>query len=68
MSKGWVSKNSGERWGTMLLKGCPRCRGDLHMDRDFYGEYRKCIQCGYMEDLEPRTLQLNAAKTDRKAA
>ena len=36
----------------ILLKGCPRCRGDLKTDKDFYGEYRECLQCGYMEDID----------------
>ena len=55
----------------MLLKGCPRCRGDLHINKDIYGEYKQCVQCGYMEDLEPRntrTLPATTAKTGKKAA
>ena len=32
------------------LKACPRCRGDLHEERDFYGVYVACIQCGYVLD------------------
>jgi hypothetical protein len=27
-------------------KCCPRCRGDLVLDSDFYGPYVSCIQCG----------------------
>lgn len=27
-------------------KSCPRCRGDLVMESDFYGQYVSCIQCG----------------------
>jgi hypothetical protein len=30
----------------MWLKSCPRCRGDLVLDSDFYGGYVSCIQCG----------------------
>ena len=30
------------------LKACPRCYGDLHEERDFYGVYLACIQCGYV--------------------
>ncbi len=29
------------------LKACPRCRGDLHEESDFYGPYVACMQCGY---------------------
>lgn len=52
----------------ILLKECPRCRGDLRIGKDFYGEYKQCVQCGYMEDLEPRIPQSTATKTGRKAA
>jgi transcription initiation factor TFIIIB Brf1 subunit/transcription initiation factor TFIIB len=30
----------------LLRKSCPRCRGDLVMESDFYGQYVSCIQCG----------------------
>ena len=36
----------------LQLKACPRCRGDIHVNRDMYGSYRQCLQCGYMKDLE----------------
>ena len=26
----------------------------MHANRDMYGEYRECLQCGYMEDAEKR--------------
>ena len=31
-------------------RSCPRCRGYMQNNRDIYGEYRECLQCGYMED------------------
>lgn len=34
----------------MWLKACPRCRGDLFLDGDAYGEFVSCIQCGHMLD------------------
>ncbi len=34
----------------MWLKSCPRCRGDLLADSDYYSRYLTCIQCG--ETLE----------------
>lgn len=52
----------------MMLKGCPRCRGDLRIDRDNYGEYKQCVQCGYMQDLDSRAVHTAAAKTEKKAA
>ena len=34
------------------LKGCPRCKGDLLVERagDRWDEY--CLQCGYRRDLK----------------
>ena len=34
------------------LKGCPKCRGDLFFEKDFYGSYFKCLQCGLFVDLD----------------
>ena len=28
------------------LKCCPRCEGDLYEDKDTYGRYVACLQCG----------------------
>ncbi len=33
------------------FKLCPRCKGDLLLGEDLYGEYLTCIQCGYLMDL-----------------
>lgn len=36
----------------LWLKSCPKCkRGDLVSQRDIYGSYLECIQCGYTVDL-----------------
>ena len=49
----------------MLLKVCPRCRGDMFTNRDRYGEYRQCIQCGCMIDVvrpkEPPSSRISPA-------
>ena len=36
----------------LILKGCPRCKGDLKVDRDHDGTYLSCLQCGYIKDME----------------
>lgn len=35
----------------IMLKSCPRCNGDLLVERDEQGWYVECIHCGYMRDL-----------------
>ncbi|MEE8420910.1 MAG: hypothetical protein V3R92_05575 [Dehalococcoidales bacterium] len=34
------------------FKSCPRCKGDVLLDRDVYGWYQQCLQCGYQRDLK----------------
>lgn len=53
----------------LLFKGCPRCRGDLYLDRDVYGMFLVCAQCGYHRDMaDQMRRQLAAAlKADRAA-
>ncbi len=35
------------------LKGCPRCGGDLLIEKDlFYGWNETCIQCSFSRDLK----------------
>lgn len=33
------------------LKSCPRCDGDMFIDRDLYDCHEQCIQCGYAREL-----------------
>jgi hypothetical protein len=36
----------------LILKSCPKCKeGAIGVDRDQYGWYEYCIQCGYVRDL-----------------
>lgn len=42
------------------FKGCPKCKGDLYEEEDFYGSYFKCLQCGVIIDIETR--EMGAAK------
>lgn len=32
----------------LYLKACPRCRGDVKYERDMYGKYLECLQCGFL--------------------
>ena len=40
----------------IMFKACPRCQGDMHQNRDMYGEYRECLMCGYMTDIRKPSL------------
>ena len=52
------------------FKGCPRCQGDMHTNRDIYGEYRECLQCGHMVNLVKtgRAREITVPRTKKKAA
>ena len=34
------------------FKACTKCRGDLILEKDAYGDYLKCMQCGKLIDVE----------------
>ena len=36
----------------MRLKSCPKCKtGDIALERDAYGCYMRCLQCGFLRYL-----------------
>jgi hypothetical protein len=45
----------------MLYKSCPKCRGDLGIERDIYGGPPDlvCIQCGYTARPDERLSLIN---------
>jgi len=32
------------------VKGCPKCQGDLTPEKDAYGAFFKCLQCGKLTE------------------
>ena len=54
----------------VYFKACPRCLGDMHINRDMFGKYKECLQCGYMVDIEqPKAVAAApVARAKRKAA
>jgi hypothetical protein len=48
----------------ILLKACPRCRGDLYPEEDHYGSYYNCLQCGL--EIFPQGLQLASDKVSAR--
>ena len=47
----------------VFLKQCPRCRGDIHVSSDIYGDYQECLHCGYMGDV-PMTNPFEGLRID----
>ena len=45
------------------VKCCPRCGGDLFIDRDFDGWHEQCLQCAYHNEL--RDIAELQGKTDK---
>jgi len=33
------------------FRGCPRCQGDIFIDRDLDGWHEQCLQCSYNHEL-----------------
>ena len=36
-------------------KKCPKCSGNMIIERDEYGKYIKCLQCGHQLELKATT-------------
>jgi hypothetical protein len=49
------------------LKACPRCAGDLREEKDIYGPYVGCIQCGHVLTDEDEWILRAGAATSVKA-
>ena len=42
----------GDRTGMLMVKACPRCKGDMFVERDRFGWHWQCLQCGHLRDLK----------------
>jgi hypothetical protein len=38
--------------GTWKIRGCPKCKGSLIVDKDEDGWFELCINCAYRNDLK----------------
>ena len=38
-------------WGKVPPRACPRCKGNMILERDWYGAYSTCIACGYVYEV-----------------
>ena len=50
------------------FKSCPRCGGDIFLDKDKYGWYMECLKCGYQRDLESPTEATEQPLTEKELA
>ncbi len=35
----------------VYFKSCIRCKGDVHLNRDWFGDFLECLQCGWTRDV-----------------
>ena len=47
-----LSNSPPPKEGTLRLKSCIRCGGDVVTRTDMYGKYSDCLQCGSVIDIE----------------
>ena len=53
----------------MYFRACPKCHGDVVFERDVYGNYLACLQCGLVIDSRLREeVTENPAREDPTAA
>ena len=52
----------------LLFKACTKCHGDMQVGSDFYGDYKQCLQCGMIVDVERVDDILASIVRERNAA
>ena len=57
-----------EDWQMIYFKACPKCRGELYQDRDAYGHFRKCLQCGRIFESQPQQPTMSKPEPGKLAA
>ncbi len=56
---------------SLYFKTCPWCRGDLYMDKDCYGVFATCLQCGRIFESHnplPSLVEAGADSDSRRVA
>ena len=48
------------------LETCPKCKGHLILEKDNFGTYQQCLQCGYLHDLETFPIIVNENPEDNE--
>lgn len=52
----------------IYFRACRRCTGDIHMSRDTFGAYFKCLQCGFSRDIPTPQERAEIAETVARLA
>lgn len=52
----------------MIRKACPRCAGDIYMERGIGYTDAVCIQCGWRREVTPEKAVASTAPAIAKAA
>lgn len=50
------------------FKACPKCGGDLYVNKDNYGTFVNCMQCGYLKDVTEETQAPRAPIQEERSA
>ena len=54
--------------GMWTFNKCPRCHGNMFLEKDEFGWYEQCLQCSHSQEL-PSTYEFNRklAQREKKA-
>lgn len=52
--------------GMRRFKVCHRCEGNVLLEKDQYGWYEQCLQCGYLRDLQKLVAANRQPRSERK--
>jgi hypothetical protein len=47
-----------------VARKCPKCGGSLYLDRDQFGFFEQCLQCGLVSDLKDITVANNTGEKE----
>jgi len=45
-----VTETTLEESTMVYFKSCPRCKGDIAVRSDWFGDYISCLQCGWSRE------------------
>ncbi len=48
------------------FKCCPRCQGDVFLDKGMDGWYEKCLQCSHERELKTLAEFMGQPETEKK--